>query len=243
LDPKAKWLEDIMITGDFFSHPLETIQNLENIFRDNPLKPDEIVQRARKFFNDNEFTLIGVSEDDVVELISDALKKLEYRDLGFTLNEANLIFEVNDGMQNLMDNKLKINVLTPYCAKQVGCDQRYEKSCDRCDECDVGTMHVLADNLDLHSEGICSFEDLMETLEKYDKVGGNMFVGSCCEEFYIRHKRQIEAFGLPGVLIDIDSRTCYELGKAVKAYKGEFENQTYLRLTLIQKVMELIGRN
>jgi lipoate-protein ligase A len=70
-----------------------------------------------------------------------------------------------------------------------------------------------------------------------------MFIGSCCEEFYVRHKREMESFGLPGVLIDIDSRTCYELGKALKAYQGEFENQTYLRLTLIEKVIDLIGTN
>jgi lipoate-protein ligase A len=243
LDAKGKWLDDIMITGDFFQHPLEIIQNLESVFRDNPLKPDEIITRVREFFREHEFTLLGATEEDAVELITDALNKYRYRELGFTLSEANLIFEINDGIKSLMEKNHKINILTPYCAKQVGCDQRYDKLCDRCDECDAGVMHVMADDLGLHSEGICSFEDLMETLRKYKNEGNIMFVGACCEEFYVRHKRKMAAYGLPGVLIDIDSRTCYELGKAVMAYKGEFENQTYLRLSLINKVMDLIGQN
>jgi len=243
VDPKLRWLEDIMITGDFFSHPKETVQNLESIFRDVPLKQEDIIKNLRKFFSVNEFSLIGVTEDDVLELVNDALNKLEYRELGFTLTEANLLFDVNEGFKHLLEGKLKVNVLTPYCAKQLGCDQRYDKLCDRCSECDVGIMHELADNRGVHSEGICSFEDLMETLQKYKNHGDIMFIGSCCEEFYVRHKRKIESFGLPGVLVDIDSRTCYELGKAIKAYQGEFENQTYLRLTLIEKVIDLIGKN
>jgi lipoate-protein ligase A len=159
LDAKIKWLDDVMITGDFFSHPMEAVSNLENIFRDNPLKPEEINGNVKKFFEGNDFTLMGVTEDDVMELVTDVLKKLDYRSLGFTLNESNLLFEINDGFNSLREGKYKVNVLTPYCAKQVGCDQRYDKLCDRCSECDVGIMHELADKSEVHSEGICSFED------------------------------------------------------------------------------------
>lgn len=242
LDARAKWLEDIMITGDFFSHPMQAVQNLEAVFRDVPLDENKIIESVKKFFKENEFTLMGVTDNDVLELIGETLNKLRLRELGFTLQETNQIFEINTGIKSLLENKHKINVLTPYCAKQVGCDQRYDKSCDRCSECDSGLLHELADRVELHSEGICSFEDLMETLQKYKKEGNVMFIGSCCQEFYIRHKRKMEAFGLPGVLVDIDSRTCYELGKALKAYKGEFESQTYLRMTLIQKVLDLIDK-
>jgi lipoate-protein ligase A len=50
-------------------------------------------------------------------------------------------------------------------------------------------------------------------------------------------------YGIPGVLLDIESKTCYELGKAMKAYKGEFENQTDLRLDLVKKVINLRNLN
>jgi lipoate-protein ligase A len=99
----------------------------------------------------------------------------------------------------------------------------------------------MADELDLDSEGICSFEDLEATLQKLKNKSSSMFFGCCCEEFYIRHKRELDSYGIPGVLIDIDSSTCYELGKALAAYKGEFENQTNLRMDMVEKILALRG--
>ena len=43
--------------------------------------------------------------------------------------------------------------------------------------------------------------------------------------------------GIPGVLIDIENSTCYDLDKEREGLAGEFENQTNLRLELLEKVI------
>ena len=80
----------------------------------------------------------------------------------------------------------------------------------------------------------------MATLKRIKNEGFEGFIGYCCEEFYCRHQHEMEAFGLPGILLDIDSETCYELDKAKEAYQGRFESQTRLRVDLIEKVLQTI---
>ncbi|MFH1562052.1 MAG: hypothetical protein ABIF11_01340 [Nitrospirota bacterium] len=43
--------------------------------------------------------------------------------------------------------------------------------------------------------------------------------------------------GLPDVLIDIENSTCYDLDREVDGIAGRFENQTELRLGLLEKVI------
>ena len=39
------------------------------------------------------------------------------------------------------------------------------------------------------------------------------FVGSCCEPFYGKHRPDFERIGLPGILVDVERSTCYDLGQ------------------------------
>ena len=87
---------------------------------------------------------------------------------------------------------------------------------------------------------ILSFEHLMETLHKIRDEGATSFIGSCCEAFYAKHMEEMTEPGLPGILIDIDSTTCYDLGKATEAYRGAFENETDLMYPLLRKVLNAL---
>ena len=40
-----------------------------------------------------------------------------------------------------------------------------------------------------------------------------------------------------GILINLDSTTCYDLGKGSMAYKGRFDNKTFLNMELIEKTL------
>ena len=64
-----------------------------------------------------------------------------------------------------------------------------------------------------------------------------IYVGSCCEAFYSKHQREMEQVNARGVLINLDSTTCYDLGKGMSAYKGSFDNKTSLNLPLIEKTL------
>jgi lipoate-protein ligase A len=44
-----------------------------------------------------------------------------------------------------------------------------------------------------------------------------------------------------GILVNLDSTTCYDLGKGTTAYKGEFDNQTQLNIDLIEKTLRLLN--
>jgi lipoate-protein ligase A len=43
--------------------------------------------------------------------------------------------------------------------------------------------------------------------------------------------------GLPGILLDIDNTTCYDLDQAREAYAGKFESQTRVDLDLLETVL------
>jgi lipoate-protein ligase A len=82
-----------------------------------------------------------------------------------------------------------------------------------------------------------SFEHLMEILREKCAPEDGMYVGSCCEAFYAKHQTEMEEVSAAGVLINLDSTTCYDLGKGGLAYKGEFDNKTSLNLPLIEKTL------
>ncbi|MEM2058054.1 MAG: hypothetical protein QXO76_07395, partial [Thermoproteota archaeon] len=67
--------------------------------------------------------------------------------------------------------------------------------------------------------------------------GAKGFVGCCCEAFYVKHRDEMRDVGVPGIIIDIEDKTCYDLGKAEEAYRGGFEAQTKINLTLLKKVL------
>jgi len=51
----------------------------------------------------------------------------------------------------------------------------------------------------------------------------------------------MEAVPVPGVLVNLDSTTCYDLGKGTDAYKGKFDNKTFLNIELLEKTIRLIN--
>jgi len=132
-------------------------------------------------------------------------------------------------------------ILLPYCSKLVECEFRHKNECTKCNLCTIGDAYELAEKNKMDSITILSFENLMETLQDLKKKGVKAFVGSCCEAFYVKHLEDFEEAGLPGVLIDIDSTTCYDLDKVKEAKLGNFEGQTHLNMELINKVVEILN--
>ena len=80
---------------------------------------------------------------------------------------------------------------------------------------------------------------MIERLNDLKKEGSAGFIGCCCEGFYCKHQDDFEKVDLPGLLIDIDDTTCYELGKEHEALIGDFENKTNIKLDLLTKVIKL----
>ena len=73
--------------------------------------------------------------------------------------------------------------------------------------------------------------------------GVSAFIGCCCEPFFIKHYDDFERAGLPGILLDIDDTTCYDLDEAKAAYAGKFASQTHLNLELLDTLLNMDIKN
>jgi lipoate-protein ligase A len=118
------------------------------------------------------------------------------------------------------------------------CLYREKKGCEECGQCSVGEAAQMGRSFGMDVITIQNYEDLESTLEQLKRSGVRGFIGSCCEPFYGKHRPDFERIGLPGILIDVERSTCYDLGQERRAFKGQFENQTHLNLPLLRKVLE-----
>ena len=119
----------------------------------------------------------------------------------------------------------------------MGCPYRHNGRCDKCGECSVGTAYELAEEHRLTPITIQNYKHLRATLKRCKDDGVKSYIGCCCEAFFTKRQRMFREIGIPGVLIDIENSTCYDLDKEREGLAGEFENQTNLRLELLEKVI------
>lgn len=237
---RSKTIEQIIITGDFFAFPHRAVYDLEAALKGIIAREKKIEKAVEDFFSKNDVDIIGISPEDITFTIGKALSKIGYLDYGFTLDDANHIFTVIEPFEKVL--KLRPDLLLlPYCSKDTGCDFRHRKECPACGECTVGDAYEIGREHALSPITIVSFEDLIRTLLRYKKKGKHAFVGCCCEPFYIKHEHDFERAGLPGILINIDNTTCYELGEENRAYAGMFEKKTDLRVDLLKKVVSMVS--
>jgi lipoate---protein ligase len=102
----------------------------------------------------------------------------------------------------------------------------------------VGDASQMARSFEMEPVTIQNYEELESILSRLKRSGVRHFVGSCCEPFYGKHRPDFERIGVSGILVDIERSTCYDLGQEEKAFKGQFENQTHLDLSLLRRVLE-----
>ena len=234
-DLPNKRIQAALITGDFFIFPNRLIYDLEAVLKDAPLEMDKLEKIILKFFDSTEHEMPGLGPNDFVRAMEKALEKMEYLELGIPLEHINKVFRVCGPKMSL---KECTTLLLPYCAKSMDCGYRRKKECIKCGQCSTGEAYELAEELGMTPITITSFEDLIITLNELKSKGEKMFLGSCCEAFYEKHLEDFEEAGLPGFLIDIDSTTCYDLGREQDAYVGDFENLTELRLEVLKLILK-----
>lgn len=233
-------IREVLITGDFFAYPRRAILDLEARLKGAPARIEAVRPVVEEFFETGQVRIPGVTAADFVRTIQEALEKTTYVRHGIAPEEVNYVFCV---VKPLAEIHRCQALLLPYCAKLPECSYRYQEGCARCGACCIGKAYELADQYGLVPISIQNYEHLEETLERLKREGVEAFVGSCCEAFYAKHRDDFERIGLPGILVDVDSSTCYDLGKEQDAYSGRFENQTYLKMDLLEKVLARVGRN
>ncbi len=239
LDTAGRRVQKALVTGDFFSQPQRLIFDLEAWLMGKKAEPRVLEQAVLEFFRRNQGELLGIGPETVARAAARAAAR---RVLArhFTEQEAAELFFVSLDPAELGQPDLARWMLLPYCSKPVDCSLRKVPDCARCGECQFDPLYQLAEELGMIPVSIQSFEHLMVVLRDLSRRGEG-FMGSCCEAFYCKHQREMEECGARGVLINLDSTTCYDLGKGMEAYVGNFDHQTFMNTELITKVARLLA--
>jgi lipoate---protein ligase len=236
----GKRIRQALITGDFFAIPQRLLFDLEAFLVGIPLNRAIIEDRVTSFFKSYGGQICGVEPARVAEAIAEGADRLKLVSSNFSLPEVNELFFVNIS-PNAIKSQCARWLLLPYCSKNLDCDFREIEGCSECGACEIGYFFELARKFNLEPLTIQSFEHLMETLHAKSLGDQGLYIGSCCEAFYSKHRLEMEAIPLPGVLVNLDSTTCYDLGKGTDAYKGKFDNKTFLNIELMEKTIRLIN--
>lgn len=241
VEPKRNMIRQVLITGDFFCRPARFVLDLEASLKFAMLEEEELRRKVEDFYYSNDGEFIGISADQIIEALVSVVRKMEFKLLDLNPDDVNEIFMVNMTAKDAESEKLRW-LLLPYCSKKIDCDYRKIPDCIQCGDCDFDDMYQYAQDNDLVPYSIQSFEHLMEVLNEIKHEPG-IFIGSCCEAFYSKHQREMEECGATGLLVNLDSTTCYDLGKGMDAYAGRFDNQTEMNRELIKKLADKVKGN
>ncbi|MGD9364766.1 MAG: biotin/lipoate A/B protein ligase family protein [Desulfobacteraceae bacterium] len=231
-------LKDIYITGDFLSFPGRALYDLESILRGMPLDNGQLIQTIDRFFDQGRITIPGMTVADFVQPLMQALEKIEITKFGIPLEHANLISVTNGSFEEILRKDPSV-LLLPYCAKGTDCELRYAKGCKTCgqEQCTIGPAWSMGVRRKMRVVTVTSFEDLWAELNHMKARGVKAYIGCCCQPFYAKHVDDFRRSRMPGILLDIDNTTCYDLDQAKAAYAGSFESQTELNLDLLETVL------
>jgi len=233
-----KKIKDIYITGDFLSFPPRALFDLEARLRGVSLNRDHIHRIITQFFDEGRIRIPGMSCENFLKPIDQALAKIDITQYGIPLEYCNQISVTNGSFGEVIEKKPSV-LLLPYCSKLTTCDLRYQKGCRVCKECSIGYSWQMGRKQGMNVICVVSFEDLMAELNKMKAAGVPAFLGCCCEPFFTKHFDDFEQAGVPGILLAIDNTTCYDLDQAKEAYAGAFTSQTEVNVDLLKAVLSV----
>ena len=237
-DPRARRIDYALITGDFFAFPKNTMMDLEARLKDLPLDPKSIRSAVRGYFKQARPEIPFTRPDDFINVLLEAAEKTGWTRYGIAPGDLNNVFFVKERPGRLAGAG---HLLLPYCAKPLDCAWRKKDGCAECGRCPTGDLYALARERGIVPISITSYHHLESVLSRLRRAGARGFIGSCCEAFFIKHRADFERLGVPGVLVDIDSRTCYDLYKDAEAHDGRFDRVTKLREGLFRTAVERFG--
>ena len=237
IDIKRGMLKNLYFTGDFFVYPQRAIFDLESRLKNISIRDGCAAGIIKDFFKDYPQTISGVNPEELIEVLESCIARTGLKKYGIPLKYFNDIYLVHSDFSD--KNRIDF-LLLPYCSKLPECKFRYSQGCSFCGKCSIGDAIKLSEKYGIKHMTIVSYEHLHETLLDLKKKGIKYYAGCCCEAFYNKHKQDFEKVDLPGILLNIDSTTCYDLGKEEDAYQGKFEGFTNIKLDLAEKIFKLM---
>jgi len=237
IDIKRKIIRSVYFSGDFFLYPERFLNDLESKLKNIPADKETFKKKIHDFFKEYPVKIEGIKEEDLTKALDTCVEKIIFKKYGIPLKYFNDIFLVNSSFSP--KNKIEVFLL-PYCAKLPECRFRKKDGCSLCEKCSTGDAVKIARKYKIRTLTVVSYENLRNTLIELKKDGAKYFGGSCCEAFYIKHKEDFERIGLEGILINIENKTCYDLGRESEAHEGSFEGFTDLKTGLLERLFKIL---
>ncbi len=235
VDMQRQIVRQALITGDFFINPVRFILDLEAVLKDSTV--ESAIAIAERFFDEKGPEMLQLTKYDFINAIRLAIEKIDYQRFSMSTEDANSIFTIHKPINEALKDAGA--VLLPYCAKPPECEYRNIDGCSKCGLCSVGDAYSIAEERGMIPISINNYKHLKETLQSLKDKGIKSYIGCCCEAFFIKRQDAFADAGIPGVLIDIENTTCYELKKEEAAYKGDFQEKTELKIDLLKKLFEV----
>ena len=243
VDQARNRINDLYITGDFLSFPSRALYDLESELRGKPFSRDELFKIVDNFFKDGRISIPGITPEDFFKPLDITLEKAAIAsEYGIPLEDCNNISVTNGSFKDIIAAEPTV-LLLPYCSKSLICHLRHLKTCRQCGTCTVGQAWSLGWNNKLDVRCVNSFEDLLLELDRMKRLNESAFIGCCCQPFFTKHVNDFEKAGIPGILLNIDNTTCYELDQAKEAYEGEFKSQTHINMSLLKTVLDVVDEH
>lgn len=237
VDVQRRIVRQALITGDFFINPSRFVFDLEAALKDAPV--ESAIAIAERLFDEKMPEMLQLTIYDFIDAIRLAVSKLDYQNFGISTKDTNSIFTIHKSINEALKDAGAL--LLPYCAKPPECEYRNIDGCSKCDLCSVGDAYKMAEEKGLKPITITNYEHLKSILQSLKEDGIKSYIGCCCEAFFIKRQDAFADAGIPGVLIDIENKTCYELKKEESAYKGDFQEKTELKIDLLKKLFEVMN--
>lgn len=239
VDAGRRIVRSALFRGDYFVSPPRAAYDLEAALKNCPI--DRIGVRLREFFAEGDREFMGLGAKDFHRAIEGALAKLFFMERGMKASEAEDITLVGDlDVRRTLARATML--LLPYCAKAPWCEYRSCDGCEQCGDCSVGEAYAMASEWGLEVVCINDYDHLVCTLDRFRNEGVEAYIGCCCHAFLIKRYRTFDRTGVPGLLVDIEDTTCYDLSREQEAYSGKFDQQTRLKLELLKRLLPLTGR-
>lgn len=237
MDIKRKVIRSLYFSGDYFLYPGRVLNDMEARLKNIPADKDIFKKEIHNFFKSYPVKIEGISERDISEVVNICIDKIGFKKYRIPLKYFNDIYLVKSEFSD--KNRIEVFLL-PYCSKLPECRFRKKNGCSICGKCSTGNAIDIAKKYNIKTKTILSYENLKDTLRELKKSGVKYFGGSCCEAFYIKHKDDFDRIGLGGILLNIENKTCYDLGREAVAHEGKFEGFTDLKLDLLERVFKIL---
>ncbi|MEK6748364.1 MAG: DUF116 domain-containing protein [Pseudomonadota bacterium] len=240
VDMQQSCVTGVTIAGDFDVQPSDAMQRLARQL--SGVAFPFIKRSVETFFEQNEIDFCGLTAEDFMLVLRMALEKIEYTRMGLDLDDANAVYPVNVPEGRTLGEVVSeaTVMLLPYCAKLPACKFRFTQGCSECGMCTIGDAYRLARERGMEAVTIIRFEHLQATLTRMKETGVKSYIGACCEEFFVKRQQAFLNAGIPGVLLDIDGKTCYQMREEDQAYAGTFTALADLKQGLVSKVLAQI---